>query len=278
MVDMAEPKLLATSDLHIGYAENREVAESLRPTTEGDWLIVAGDIAERFADVEWLLRLVAERFAKVIWVPGNHELWTVPHDPVQAKGVGRYGLLVEMCRGVGVLTPEDEFAIWPGSSETGPLVVAPLFQLYDYTFCDPGMSKDAALARAYAAGVVCTDERVLFPDPHPSRDEWCRERLAYSRSRLDGIPGDMSTVLISHWPLHRGPTEILRYPEFAIWCGTTATADWHIRYRAAVAVYGHLHIPRTQHFDGTRFEEVSLGYPREWRPRSSPTVVPRVIF
>ena len=55
------------------------------------------------------------------------------------------------------------------------------------------------------------------------------------------------------------------YPEFALWCGTTATADWHTRYNAVCSVYGHLHIPRTTYYDGVRFEEVSLGYPREWR-------------
>jgi hypothetical protein len=30
-------------------------------------------------------------------------------------------------------------------------------------------------------------------------------------------------------------------------------------------VYGHLHIPRTTWYDGVRFEEVSIGYPHEWR-------------
>jgi hypothetical protein len=29
-------------------------------------------------------------------------------------------------------------------------------------------------------------------------------------------------------------------------------------------VYGHLHIPSTRVRDGVRFEEVSLGYPRQW--------------
>jgi hypothetical protein len=29
----------------------------------------------------------------------------------------------------------------------------------------------------------------------------------------------------------------------------------------------HLHIPRTTWYDGVRFEEVSVGYPREWRRR-----------
>ena len=32
-------------------------------------------------------------------------------------------------------------------------------------------------------------------------------------------------------------------------------------------MYGHLHIPRTTWYDGVRFEEVSVGYPREWRRR-----------
>jgi hypothetical protein len=60
---------------------------------------------------------------------------------------------------------------------------------------------------------------------------------------------------------------VLRYPEFALWCGTERTADWHRRFNAVAAVYGHLHIPRTTWYDGVRFEEVSLGYPREWEPR-----------
>jgi predicted phosphodiesterase len=34
--------LLAVSDLHISYRENREVVDRIRPVSEGDWLIVAG--------------------------------------------------------------------------------------------------------------------------------------------------------------------------------------------------------------------------------------------
>ena len=72
-------------------------------------------------------------------------------------------------------------------------------------------------------------------------------------------------MLVNHWPLTRQPTRILRHPEFAMWCGTELTADWHRRFAATAVVYGHLHIPRTTYEDGVRFEEVSLGYPREWR-------------
>ena len=44
------------------------------------------------------------------------------------------------------------------------------------------------------------------------------------------------------------------------------TKDWHRRYNAVVAVSGHLHVRRTDLRDGTRFEEVSLGYPKQWDP------------
>ena len=77
--------------------------------------------------------------------------------------------------------------------------------------------------------------------------------------------------------LHRHPTAPLYWPEFALWCGTTKTEDWHVRYRAEIAVYGHLHIPRTTEADGVRFEEVSLGYPREWRKRARGAVPMRRI-
>ena len=80
-------RLLAISDLHIGYPENRAFVASLRPEDPDDWLIVAGDVGEMFADVGWVLATLANRFARVIWTPGNHELWTLPADPVAVRGV-----------------------------------------------------------------------------------------------------------------------------------------------------------------------------------------------
>jgi 3',5'-cyclic AMP phosphodiesterase CpdA len=263
------PTLFAISDLHVAYAENREIVEGIRPAHEGDWLIVAGDVGELFADVEWALGLLADRFAKVIWAPGNHELWTPRADPVQLRGEARYRRLVEACRELGVVTPQDEYPVWTGRG--GPVAIVPLFLLYDYSFRMPGLAtKEASLAHAHEVGVVCTDEIHLHPDPYPSREAWCWARLAETERRLADLDPALQTVLVNHFPLVREPTRILRYPEFAQWCGTDRTADWHLRYRAAVSVYGHLHIPRTTWYDGVRFEEVSVGYPREWHRRNTP--------
>jgi 3',5'-cyclic AMP phosphodiesterase CpdA len=279
-------RLLAISDLHIGYQENRAHADALSPGDPGDWLIVAGDVGEVFADIGFVLASLANRFAKVIWTPGNHELWTLPSDPVPLRGVARYQALVTVCRRFGVLTPEDEFAVWDGPG--GPVTVAPLFTLYDYSFTanggkSSGDSEDsaapgraAAIAAAQSAGIRPADEGRLHADPYPSVAAWCRDRVTASQERLAAVDGPV--VLASHWPLLRAPVGALRHQAYAPWCGTNRTDGWHTRHEVAAAVYGHLHIPGSARYDGVRFEEVSVGNPREWQRRGSAPPPPRVIF
>jgi 3',5'-cyclic AMP phosphodiesterase CpdA len=277
--EAGSPSLLAVSDLHVGHAQNRPLVENLTPRSDADWLIVAGDVGEFVADIEWALGVLSDRFAKVIWVPGNHELWTHPKDPSQLRGVERYEHLVAMCRRLGVATPEDPYPIWDTGPGGAPVTVAPLFILYDYTFRPDGASTKAeALEQAYATGIVCTDEMVLHPDPYPSIDAWCEARLELTERRLTELPPGTQTILVNHFPLVREPTRVLRYPVFAQWCGTERTADWPVRFRAAAVVYGHLHIPRTIWHDGVRHVEVSLGYPREWQRRDRPPRIPRQIL
>ncbi|MFG2050606.1 metallophosphoesterase family protein [Micromonospora sp. NPDC048935] len=274
----APGKLLAISDLHVSYADNRRfVADELRPESSADWLLVAGDIGELAADVEWALDLLSRRFATVVWAPGNHELWTTKDDPVQLRGEERYRHLVSVCRRLGVHTPEDPYPVWRGAG--GPVTVAPLFVLYDYSFRPAGArTKEEGLKLAYDAGVVCTDEFMLHPDPYPSRDAWCHRRVAETEARLAACDPGLPTVLVNHFPLVREPTRVLHYPEFAQWCGTDRTAEWHLRYRAAAVVYGHLHIPRVTWHGGVPHTEVSVGYPREWGRRGSRPPGPRQIL
>ena len=274
----APGKLLAVSDLHVSYPQNRQWVEDLPPGAPGDWLLVVGDVSEKVADIEWALRTLAGRFDTVVWVPGNHDLWSHRSDPVTLRGEDRYQHLVTLCRELGVITPEDPYPVWPGAG--GPAVIVPLFLLYDYTFRPDGASTKAeGLALAYQSGVVGTDEALLHPDPYPSREAWCQARIDATTPRLAALDPALPTILVNHFPLTREPTRILRHPEFAQWCGTEQTADWHLRYRALAVVYGHLHIPRTTWQDGVRFEEVSLGYPQEQakypsRPRRLTQILP----
>jgi 3',5'-cyclic AMP phosphodiesterase CpdA len=260
----AAPRLLALSDLHVAFPENRKIIEGLQPKSEGDWLLLAGDVGELTGDIEWVLRTLGARFATVIWTPGNHELWTHHEDPVQLRGDERYQYLVELCRSMGIFTPEDPYQVWEGPG--GAVTIAPLFLLYDYSFRPDGaLTKEEGLARAYETGIVCSDERMLHPDPYPSREAWCWARIEATERRLDALDPEVPVIFMNHYPLVREPTKILRYPEFAQWCGTTRTRDWHTRFNTAAVVYGHLHVPRESWHDGVRFVEVSIGYPREWQ-------------
>jgi 3',5'-cyclic AMP phosphodiesterase CpdA len=269
--------LLAIGDLHVEHPQNRELVSRIMPESDADWLIVCGDVAERPADVEWALGLLRERFATVIWVPGNHELLTHRGDEAELRGEQRYHHLIDLCRSLGVLTPEDPYPTWDGPG--GPVRVVPLFLLYDYSFgSNVGATKEEALRRAHEAGVVCVDEFLLDPHPYPSREAWCEARVRETERRLIEVEPVLPAVLVNHFPLLVEPTRVLRHPEFAQWCGTVRTADWHRRFRATAVVYGHLHIPRTTWHDGVRFEEVSLGYPRERRHWSGPPLVPRRIL
>jgi 3',5'-cyclic AMP phosphodiesterase CpdA len=271
------PRLLGLSDLHVAFPENRKIVEELRPESAGDWLLLAGDVGELSGDIEWALRTLSDRFATIVWTPGNHELWTHPQDPVQLRGEERYRYLVDLCRSFGVLTPEDPYPVWNGPG--GAATIVPLFVLYDYSFLPDGAAtKEQGLARAYETGIVCSDEAMLHHDPYPSREAWCWARIEATEQRLATLDPALPVIFVNHYPLVREPTRVLRYPQFAQWCGTTRTADWHMRFHTAAVVYGHLHIPRVTWHGGVRFVEVSVGYPREWQHRSRPAGVPRQIL
>ena len=154
------------------------------------------------------------------------------------------------------------------TDQGGPATIVPMFLLYDYTFLPAGATTKAeGLAIARERNVVATDEFLLSRSRTPPAMRGAAIGWPTRGARLEQLDWMTPTVLVNHFPLVREPCDALFYPEFSLWCGTTATADWHTRYNAVCSVYGHLHIPRTTWYDGVRFEEVSVGYPREWRRR-----------
>jgi 3',5'-cyclic AMP phosphodiesterase CpdA len=259
-------RLYAVSDLHVGSPENLELVRGLRAEGPDDWLVLAGDIGEEPAQLMQVLSALEGRFAEVIWVPGNHDLWTC-HDG-DLRGDRKYRALVEVCRSHRVSTPEDPYLVWRDGARTTAIV--PMFLLYDYSFRPDHVARSDALAWAAEQNTICADEELLWPDPYPSREAWCDARVEMTERRLAALPAAVDTVLINHFPLRRSHAVLPRIPRFSLWCGTTRTDDWHVRFRARAVIYGHLHIPRTHVEAGVTFEEVSLGYPRQHRFRTMP--------
>jgi 3',5'-cyclic AMP phosphodiesterase CpdA len=256
-------KLWAISDLHVASDINRRAVAALDAHPE-DWLILAGDIADTMGDLGFVFETLAPRFARLIWTPGNHELWREGDAADAPRGVERYQALVDLARAHGVLTPEDPYPDWPESD--AKTVIAPMLTLYDYSVRPPQVARAEVVAWAAQQGIFAVDERRLDPAPYGDIVEWCQARVDLTARRLAEIPTDRRTVLINHYPLRPEDVILPRKPRYSPWSGTRATADWHRRFRARAVVYGHLHVRASRFADGVHFQEVSLGYPRHWDP------------
>jgi len=253
-------RLLALSDLHINRPTNLAALDTMEEHPD-DELIVAGDVGDGPDDLAKAWTRLCARFKRVFWVPGNHELWAAPSDPL--RGEARYAAMIDVCRSFGVVTPEDPPALYEG--EGGPARVVPLFTLYDLTLRPPEVSLDGVRDWAREAGIRPVDDIRLRTDPHPDIVAWADVLRDRAAARLAALPDDLPTVVVTHFPLHPDLIRFSRIERFKPWCGSIHTADWHTRFGISVAVNGHLHMRATDWVDGTRFEEVALGYPRHWR-------------
>jgi 3',5'-cyclic AMP phosphodiesterase CpdA len=254
-------KLYAISDLHLARQSNKQALAAI-PHYPDDWLILAGDVGEKEDDLHYALTILTQRFGRVLWTPGNHDLWTLPSNNSELRGEAKYLRLVSICRDYGVLTPEDPYILWPGP---GPAcLLTPLFILYDYTFRPDHVAAEDAVEWAVQSGVLCADEALLHPAPYPSRAAWCAARCDYTEKRLAAASLQAPLILINHFPLRQDLVRLARIPRFSLWCGTRRTEEWHTRFPVLSVIYGHLHIRATDYRDGVRFEEVSLGYPSQW--------------
>ncbi len=258
-------KLYAISDLHLFSEINRQALTAL-PAHPEDWLILGGDIGETEEHLHFALSILTRRFQRLVWVPGNHDLWTLPTERSRLRGEAKYQWLVSICRDYGVLTPEDPYVLWTGEGPTCWL--APLFLLYDYSFRPDDIPLERAVEWAAKSGVICADEALLYAEPYSSRSAWCAARCLYTEERLKEVSPQAPLVLINHFPLRQDLVRLWWIPRFSIWCGTRRTIDWHVRFPVSVVVYGHLHLRGTHFRDGVRFEEVSLGYPSNWHQPS----------
>lgn len=258
-------RIYALSDLHIAYEENLHSLADLHNHPD-DWLLLGGDIGEREEHLRFILEWAGLRFARIFWIPGNHDLWTIGAGGL--RGEEKYLRLVKICRDYGALTPEDPFAAVPDADP--PLLIAPLLVLYDYSFRPGDVTLPGARKWAAEKGISCNDEIYLHTDPHRNIIDWCRSRVEYSERRLrEALQKNprATFLLLNHYPLFYEHAFLRRIPRFSLWCGTRITEEWTKRFPIRIVVYGHLHIPRTHYHNGVRYEEVSLGYPGQWPVR-----------
>ncbi|HWE26994.1 MAG TPA: metallophosphoesterase, partial [Polyangia bacterium] len=75
-------RLVVTSDLHVEHHPEvvAMVAERAR-ALEPDVLVVAGDVSAKLETLEAALAALRPAAPRLLFVPGNHDLWTLPGAP-----------------------------------------------------------------------------------------------------------------------------------------------------------------------------------------------------
>lgn len=229
------------------------------PAFKDDWIILAGDISSKIEHIKFAFEQFTSKFKKVIWVPGNHDLWIKSNGSDDSSSEDKYDSLIEICKEYKVLSPEDDYAQFSTGGST--YYIVPTFVLYDYSYAPDTVSPESAVDWAIEENVLCSDETFIRTRKFISVSDWCNERIMYTENRLELLEATIPIILINHFPLIESLVRCDPHPRFKIWCGTSRTKDWHKKFNIKKVVYGHLHAPTSDVIDGTCFEEVSVPYP-----------------
>lgn len=249
-------KLFALSDLHIDYAANRAWIEGLSDVAyRDDVLILAGDLSDAPALLDWCFAALARRFRKVLYVPGNHDLWVL-RDRHGLLSTGKLERLRALCA-------EHDVSMSP--FHCGALSVVPLMSWYDDSFGTPGEALRERWMDYHAcrwpAGLNGNAINAHFLAMNEAALQVRNETVvsfSHFVPRVDLLPSESATAR-------------LLLPVM----GSAGLEAQIRRLRPAIHVYGHSHRNVDAVRDGIRYVNRSFGYPNE---RDGTAAEPRCIL
>jgi hypothetical protein len=232
----------------------------------GDVLLLAGDVCHETGKLQAALAFLLEKFARVFFVTGNHELWLL--DSHHSDSLDKFHRILELCRALGVRTEPAKI-----EDGHGELWIVPLFGWY----VKPDEGPDSLFLPKDGPDNEPLD---AWADEHFVH--WPGTRLAAAHFLELNLPHlkrvyDAPVISFSHF-LPR--MELLFPPEFAgsrqpaFWprqagfnfsrVAGTQVLDQQIRKLGShVHAYGHQHRNRWVTIDGILYVSHCLGYPHE---------------
>jgi predicted phosphodiesterase len=238
-------RVFAVSDLHVDYEVNARWVKNLSHVDyRDDVLILAGDVTDVRKLFEWCLTELAGRFRKVLFVPGNHDLWVMRSE----RKTDSLEKLDELTRSV-----YSSGASMRAFSSNGVRIV-PLFGWYDYSFGEPSEELKSIWMDYHACRWPEGMQVREVTDHFESLNEPCvaagRDTVitfSHFLPRIDLMP---STIPLSRRVL---------YPVL----GSARLEQRLRRMQSSIHVYGHSHINRNQQIDGVSYVNNAFGYPSE---------------
>jgi len=275
-------RILALSDVHVDFAQNRDWLTRISNVDHlQDVLLLAGDVTDKLDLLERTLEGLRRKFARLFFVPGNHELWD--RERAYSDAIAKFERILERCAALDVCT---EPRVLDG------VRIVPLFSWY----ARPEESPDSLFlekASEDASRTAWADDYFVRWPEFGNGGGAAAHFLARNEMRLQH-DDDLPTVSFSHFLprrdlMMRTAAEIERegpgipdpnpHFNFSRVAGTYSLDRQIRRLRPAVHVYGHQHRNRWREIDGVLYVSHCLGYPAErQRAPSAGVRGPRVVW
>ncbi|KAL2939261.1 hypothetical protein RDABS01_023495 [Bienertia sinuspersici] len=262
---MENIRVFVLSDLHTDYAENMTWVKCISSTShQEDILLVAGDVAETYDNFFSTMSLLTNKFDRVFYVPGNHDLWCRKEGEEFLNG------LLHAC---------DELGVESGPLILGDLGIIPLFSWYHESF---DTEQDIAGLRVPSLQMACKDFHACrWSDELCGRDDSLARYFDAMNEKhalkIAEIKRKCEKILtFSHFVPRQDlcpEKRMLFYPNLPKIIGSTFL-EARVRSihgakgsEAACHVFGHTHFSWDATLDGIRYVQAPLAYPRERRRR-----------
>jgi predicted phosphodiesterase len=238
-------RIFAVSDVHADFEPNARWLRGLSlHDHQRDVLILAGDVTDSLPLLAWCLELVARRFHKVLFVPGNHELWTLRDRP-RIGSFEKFERIREVVRDSGASME---------TFRTSQLAIVPLLAWYDYSFGTPSRE----LKEAWMDFHACR-----WPAEWDAPEITARF-LTLNESALTAA--HTNVISFSHF-LPRSELVPRRGAAQAVDLSPVlgaAQLDRQVRRLGSILhVYGHSHVNRRLEIDAVTYVNNAFGYPHE---------------
>jgi len=237
-------KVYAISDLHIDFDGNAQwFFSTLDADYAEDVLILAGDVSDELSRLELCFTYLVRRFKKVLFVPGNHEMWVVrDRIPTSLKKFREISRLAEDC---GVSMDVYHHA---GVS------IVPMYSWYDYSFAPP----TDKLLSSWMDFYTCKWPK-NWDLPHVT-DFFLTKNISRLNTKNDFVISFSHFLPSSKLLPHFVPDEFKYiFPVL----GSEKLAEQLSILKPDIHVYGHSHIARNVKNDGVSYLNNALGYPKE---------------
>lgn len=255
-------RALVLSDIHVDINREYPVAQELGKLAkerEARLVIIAGDVSENQQEsLDTLNEIEQVSGAKVLFVPGNHDLWGPQGDPDQIESIyDRY------C--------QDEHCLCGRDYVLGDKVVIGDVGWYDYSF-GSGRYSFEEFERMSLAGRTWQDSlRNSWTKDNLGRTQWMLSRL---EARMAAYSGKKLVVVTHMLPIKEFtvPQEVANWSYFNAFLGTRKLGELYRRYPVEAAICGHVHYRKSLDKDGIHWMCRCLNYHSEWRPQDGATL------